>query len=65
MILRSTPEERVITAQVLSDGSKLTGPTSYFPSIERTYGVPVQDWLDVANERLDYEPHMKVVAWLK
>jgi hypothetical protein len=25
----------------------------------------VQEWLDLAADRLDVEPHMQVVAWLK
>jgi len=29
------------------------GPASYFPSIEKTYGQPVQHWLDIAAEALD------------
>lgn len=41
------------------------GPASYFPSIERTYGRPLQDWLDLVVERLDGHRHMEVVSWLK
>jgi hypothetical protein len=47
------------------EGQKAMGPASYFPSIERTYGHPVQHWIDLADARLDDEPHMQVVAWLK
>ncbi len=47
------------------DGQKAKGPASYFPSIETTYGQPVQHWIDLADARLDAEPHMQVVAWLK
>lgn len=46
-------------------GRKAKGPASYFPSIETTYGQPVQHWIDLADARLDAEPHMQVVAWLK
>ncbi len=46
-------------------GEKVKGPASYFPSIEKTYGRPVQEWLDLVAERLDTERHMDVVAWLK
>ncbi|WIE64357.1 DUF4287 domain-containing protein [Curtobacterium sp. MCLR17_036] len=59
------PEFRVVAPTQPTDGSTVKGPASYFPSIERTYGRPVQDWLDLANERLDDETHMQVVAWLK
>jgi hypothetical protein len=57
------PEHRV-TPPPPSD-EKVHGPASYFPSIEKTYGRPIQDWLDLAADRLDTEKHMEVVAWLK
>ncbi|GGD06016.1 hypothetical protein GCM10007231_00920 [Nocardioides daphniae] len=57
-------EHRVL-APVIADGEKPKGPASYFPSIEKTYGRPVQAWLDLAADRLDHHPHMEVVAWLK
>jgi monomeric isocitrate dehydrogenase len=56
------PDHRVIAP---TDTSGVKGPASYFPSIERTYGRPVQEWLDLVVERLDTEKHMEVVAWLK
>ena len=59
------PASRVLAPEPPADGSKPKGPASYFPSITTTYGRPVQEWLDLANERLDTEPHMQVVAWLK
>lgn len=40
------------------------GPASYFPSIERTYGRPIDEWLDLVRARPD-EKHMATVAWLK
>ena len=40
------------------------GPASYFPSIERTYGRPIDEWLDLARSR-STDKHMEVVAWLK
>ena len=40
------------------------GPASYFPSIEKTYGQPVQHWLDLIAARSDAR-HMETVAWLK
>jgi hypothetical protein len=30
----------------MSDTDKIKGPASYFPSIEKTYGQPVEHWLD-------------------
>ena len=43
---------------------KVKGPASYFPSIERTYGRPVGDWLALIATRLDAR-HMEIVTWLK
>lgn len=43
---------------------KVTGPKSYFPSIERTYGESIEVWM----ERLDAvrdAKHMDQVAYLK
>jgi len=56
---------RVPAPALPADGSKPKGPASYFPSIEKTYGRPVQDWLDLVADRLDDHRHMEVVAWLK
>lgn len=57
-------EHRVL-APVIAEGQKVRGPASYFPSIEKTYGRPIQDWLDLAADRLDSQQHMEVVGWLK
>ena len=57
-------EHRVI-APSPPPGGKLTGPASYFPSIEKTYGRPIQEWLDLVADRLDSGRHMDVVEWLK
>jgi len=40
------------------------GPASYFPSIEKKYGRPVEDWLSVVREKLPAK-HMDLVAMLK
>lgn len=56
---------RVTAPEPPAAGTKLQGPASYFPSIETTYGRPVQEWLDLVADRLDTEPHMQVVSWLK
>jgi hypothetical protein len=55
-----------VSAPDLSSGEKPKGPASYFPSIEKTYGRPIQEWIDLVVSRLDAgEPHMAVVGWLK
>jgi len=41
------------------------GPASYFPSIEKTYGKPMQQWFDAVAGRPADETHMRTVAWLK
>jgi Domain of unknown function (DUF4287) len=48
----------------MSDTPKVKGPASYFPSIERTYGHPIDHWLDLVRGRSG-EKHMETVAWLK
>lgn len=40
------------------------GPASCFPSIGKTYGQPVQHWLDLIASRSGAK-HMETVAWLK
>ncbi|OIJ64264.1 DUF4287 domain-containing protein [Streptomyces mangrovisoli] len=40
------------------------GPASYFPSIEKKYGRPIPEWIDL----IDASPltrHMELVGWLK
>ena len=45
-------------------GEKVKGPASYFPSIEKKYGRPIEHWLDLARTRGD-AAHMEVVRILK
>ena len=58
------PDSRVL-APVIAPGDKPKGPISYFPSIEKTYGRPMQEWLDLVVDRLQQDRHMAVVDWLK
>lgn len=55
---------RVVAPELPADG-KLKGPASYFPSIEKKYGQPIQYWLDLVADQLDSRRHMEVVNWLK
>ena len=48
----------------MSDDTKVKGPASYFPSIEKKYGQPISHWLDLL-ETLSGKKHMEMVAWLK
>jgi hypothetical protein len=43
---------------------KVTGPRSYFPSIEKKYGQPIQHWLTILDSVQDL-PHMQQVEHLK
>lgn len=43
---------------------KLTGPASYFPSIEKKYGKPIDFWMREL-KKVSELPHMEQVAHLK
>jgi hypothetical protein len=43
---------------------KPTGPASYFPSIEKKYGKPIEHWMK-ALEKVAGSAHMEQVAYLK
>lgn len=48
----------------MSSGDKVKGPASYFPSIEKTYGQPVEHWFGVLRAAGPMK-HMALVALLK
>jgi hypothetical protein len=48
----------------MGDTTKIKGPTSYFPSIEATYGKPISYWMDTL-EIAGPLKHMELVALLK
>lgn len=43
---------------------KAKGPASYFPSIEKKYGQPIEHWLGLARSQTGMK-HMELVSWLK
>jgi hypothetical protein len=43
---------------------KVQGPASYFPSIEKKYGQPIDHWMQLLDQVRDLK-HMEQVAWLK
>lgn len=43
---------------------KVTGPASYFPSIEKKYGKPISYWMKQLDAVKDAK-HMEQVAYLK
>jgi hypothetical protein len=44
--------------------TKVKGPASYFPSIEKTYGKPIAHWMKLLNA-MDGKKHMEMVEVLK
>ncbi|HRX03371.1 MAG: DUF4287 domain-containing protein [Anaerolineae bacterium] len=48
----------------MSDGEKVKGPASYFPSIEKKYGFPVSHWFDLLGEQKELK-HIEMVDLLK
>jgi hypothetical protein len=48
----------------MSDTAKVKGPASYFPSIEKTYGKPIQHWQDIVRHQQG-KTHMQIVTLLK
>jgi hypothetical protein len=44
---------------------KVKGPASYFPSIEKTYGQPIEHWLNLLRAAGDMKKHMELVNLLK
>lgn len=48
----------------MTDDSKLKGPASYFPSIEKKYGQPITHWLTLLTT-VSGKKHMEMVALLK
>lgn len=40
------------------------GPASYFPSIERAYGLPIEEWKALIRAQSG-KKHMELVTWLK
>jgi len=43
---------------------KAKGPASYFPSIEKKYGQPMDYWFGLVKQHQDRK-HMEIVNWLK
>ena len=48
----------------MTTDTKVKGPASYIPSIEKNYGKPVAHWLKVLDSVQD-KTHMEQVAFLK
>jgi hypothetical protein len=48
----------------MEPAEKVKGPASYFPSIEKKYGHPVEHWFDVLRKAGKLK-HMELVDMLK
>lgn len=59
------PAPRITAPPPPAKDQKLKGPASYVPSIEQTYGRPIQAWLDLTVTLLADHPHMAAVGILK
>lgn len=44
--------------------AKVMGPASYFPSIVRNYGRPIDEWRQLIRSS-PLQRHMELVNWLK
>ena len=44
---------------------KVQGPKSYFPSIEKKYGQPIEHWMGLLDANARDLKHMEQVEWLK
>lgn len=49
----------------MTTSAKVQGPASYFPSIEKKYGQPVDHWFRVLQSADSGLKHMELVALLK
>lgn len=48
----------------MSEQLKATGPASYFPSIEKKSGQPIDHWIKLVKQQKGLK-HMELVSWLK
>lgn len=48
----------------MSENKAIKGPASYFPSIEKKYGQPVEHWFKLLDTKKNSQ-HMEMVTWLK
>ena len=48
----------------MAEEERVTGPASYFPSIEKKYGKPIAHWMEVLGQAGPLK-HMELVNHLK
>ena len=61
LLARSMP---ILTEVNMATHEKVSGPASYFPSIEKKYGKPIAHWMQVLEEAGPLR-HMEFVNYLK
>jgi hypothetical protein len=61
---RTTMASKHSSPKKTSPTTKMTGPASYFPSIEKKYGKPIVEWKKLIRSHYPAK-HMGVVNWLK
>lgn len=60
----STMNEKAKGSKAPTGGGKVTGPRSYFPSIEAKYERPIDEWMALL-PTAGTDKHMELVGWLK
>jgi hypothetical protein len=59
-----SPNALVLPDYSVAMAAKVTGPASYFPSIEKKYGKPIAHWMKEL-KKVSKQTHMEQVAHLK
>ena len=62
--VRKSPSRPTAPEVPMTTPQKVTGPATYFPSIEKKYGQPIAHWLQVL-EQAGPLKHMELVNHLK
>jgi hypothetical protein len=58
------PSDATVRRMLAVSAEATKGPASYFPSIEKTYGRPIGEWLQHVRDKLPAK-HMDLVTMLK
>jgi hypothetical protein len=60
----ATPPKSFFARTTMESTEKPVGPASYFPSIEKKYGQPVEYWFAILRSAGNFK-HMELVSLLK
>ena len=58
------PDPQPANGKSMTETTKVKGPASYFPSIEKTYAKPIAHWMNVLQDAGPLK-HMELVNRLK